>query len=152
MKTRLPFSILFASLALALPTVAAPPTITVSTPALNLNSNILIVGTATDTAEVATTDGRAALAGIKEVRYNIEGSRKWRKAQLTGKNASTTGFIIPYENKSAVGKRITIYAVDRSGNGSAVISTRFKRSSTNATTTTPTPTTTTPTTTVTTNG
>lgn len=140
MKTRLSLSLLF-SVTLLAPAVAAPPTITLTSPALDLHYNILIVGTATDTAETTATDGKNALAGIKEVRYQIEGSKKWRKAQLTGKNASTTGWMVPYENKSAVGKRITFYAVDRSGNGSAVISTRFKRGAAVATTT---PATTTP--------
>lgn len=143
MKSFLPVSCLIAPLMLALAASgqAAPPTITLTTPALNLNYNILIIGTATDTAETATADGRTARAGIKEVRYQIEGSTKWRKARLTGKNASTTGWLVPYENKSAVGKLITFYAVDRSGQGSAYISTRFKHSTTTATTTpTPTPT------------
>ncbi len=138
MKTLPALTILFSSLLLALPVMAAPPTIVLTTPALNLNTNIVIIGTAADTAETAATDGRDAKAGIKEVRYQIEGSRKWRKAQLTGKNASSTGWMVPYENKSAVGKRILFYAVDRSGQGSAVLSTRFKKSTTTATTTTPT--------------
>jgi hypothetical protein len=154
MKSLLPVPCLIAPLLLTLTAsgLAAPPTITLTTPALNLNTDIVIIGTATDTAETATADGRTARAGIKEVRYQIEGSTKWRKAQLTGKNASSTGWLIPYENKSAVGKRITFYAVDRSGQGSAYISTRFKKSTTNATTATPTPTPTpTPDTTLTTN-
>ena len=139
MKTRPPISVLLSLslLLLALPAVAAPPTITLTTPALNLSRDILIIGTATDTAEAAATDGRVALAGVKEVLYQIEGSKKWRRAQLTGKNASTTGWMVPFENKSATGKRILFYAVDRSGQGSAVLSTRFKRSTTSAATTTP---------------
>lgn len=138
MKLRLSISLLLspALLLVALPVAAAPPTITLTTPALNLNQNIVIIGTATDTAEAAATDGRTALAGVKEVRYQIEGSKKWRKAQLTGKNASTTGWMVPYENKSAAGKRILFYAVDRSGQGSAVLSTRFKRTTTTTATTT----------------
>ena len=139
MKTHFLFSTFL--LTLTLPLVAAPPTITVTTPAVNLDRNILIIGTATDTAETLATDGRDALAGVKEVRYQIEGSRKWRKAQLTGKNASTTGWLVPYENKGSAGKRLYFYAVDRSGKGSAVLTTRFKRGTTTATTTpTPTPT------------
>ena len=138
MKTRLLFCLILISS--ALPATAGAPTITLTTPALNLDRNILILGTATDTAEIAATDGRNALAGIKEVRYQIEGSRKWRRAQLTGKNATTTGWMVPYENKGSAGKRIYFYAVDRSGNGSPVLTTRFKRSTTTATTATPTPT------------
>lgn len=122
----------------ALPAAAAPPTITLTTPALNLAPEIVIIGTATDTAETAAVDGRNAKAGVKEVLYQIEGSRKWRKAQLTGKNASATGWMIPFENNSAVGRRVMVYAVDRSGQGSAIISTRFKRSTTTATTAAPT--------------
>lgn len=135
MKTPYSFSLLSFSVLgwLALPAAAAPPTITLTTPALNLSADIVIIGTATDTPETSATDGRVALAGIKEVRYQIEGSRKWRRAQLTGKNASTTGWMVPYENKSAAGKRILFYAVDRSGQGSAVLSTRFKRSTTTTT-------------------
>ena len=128
-------------LALAKPAVAAPPAITVTTPASNLVRDLVIIGTATDTAETDAIDGRVALAGIREVRYQVEGSRKWRKAQLTATNASTTGWMINFENKSAAGKRILFYAVDRSGFGSAIISTRFKRTSTTGTATT-TPTTT----------
>lgn len=141
MKTPSAITLLLAPLLLSLPAMAAPPTIVLTTPAQNLNPNIVIIGTATDTVDTAATDGKNALAGIKEVRYQIEGSRKWRKAQLTGKNAPTTGWMIPYENKSAVGKRILFYAVDRSGQGSAVISTRFKKSTTTPTTTPTTPTT-----------
>ena len=124
---------------MALPAFAAPPTIALTTPALNPGRDIVIIGTAADTAETAATDGRVALAGVKEVLYQVEGSKKWRKAQLTAKNASTTGWMVPYENKSAAGKRILFYAVDRSGQGSAVLSTRFKRSTTGTTTTTTTP-------------
>ncbi len=142
MKNLLFAPFLMAPLILVLGTTAqaAPPTITLTTPALNLNSDIVIIGTATDTPETAAADGRATRAGVKEVRYQIEGSTKWRKAQLTGKNASSTGWLIRYDNRSAAGKRITFYAVDRSNQGSAFISTRFKRVSTTGTpTATPTP-------------
>ena len=142
MKTSL-IALLLAPLLLTstTPAMAAPPALTVTTPVLNLHRDLVIVGTATDTAETDAVDGRVALAGIKEVRYQVEGSKKWRKAQLTAKNASSTGWMINFDNKSAAGKRILFYAVDRSGFGSAINSTRFKRSSTTGTaTTTPTPT------------
>ena len=138
MKIRHPvcFSFIPVLLALALPVAAGPPTITLTTPALNLHRDLVIMGTAADTPEAAATDGRTAAAGVKEVRYQVEGSQKWRKAQLTGKNATSTGWMVPFDNHSAVGKRMLFYSVDRSGQGSAVISTRFKRSSTTPTVTT----------------
>ena len=101
----------------------------------------MIVGTATDTAELGSTGEKAARAGIKEVRYQVEGSKKWKRAQLTAKNSTPSGWFIEFDNTSRVGKRITFYAVDRAGLGSPVISTRFKRVVSTATVT-PTPTTT----------
>ena len=124
-------------LAFAQPVVAAPPVITLTTPALNQGAYLVIVGTATDTAETGASGEKAAKLGIKEVRYQVEGSKKWKKAQLTAKNSSPSGWYIEYDNTSRVGKRITFYAVDRAGLGSQVISTRFKRVVSTATTPTP---------------
>ena len=143
MKSKLSVSVLLAPvlLALAASAVAAPPTITLTTPAQNQGAYLVIVGTATDTAELGSTGEKAARAGIKEVRYQVEGSKKWKRAQLTAKNSTPSGWLIEFDNTSRVGKRITFYAVDRAGLGSPVISTRFKRVVSTATVT-PTPTTT----------
>ena len=142
MKPKLPASALFAPLLLAFAAagVAAPPTITLTTPAQNQGAYLLIVGTATDTAETGSTGEKKASAGIKEVRYQVEGSKKWKRAQLTAKNSTPSGWFIEFDNTSRVGKRITFYAVDRAGLGSPVISTRFKRVVNTTTTPTPTPT------------
>ena len=143
MKSKLSASALLAPLLLAFAAsaVAAPPTITLTTPAQNQGAYLVIVGTATDTAESGSTGEKVARAGIKEVRYQVEGSKKWKRAQLTAKNSTPSGWFIEFDNTSRVGKRITFYAVDRAGLGSPVISTRFKRVVSTATAT-PTPTTT----------
>lgn len=143
MKSKLSASALLAPLLLAFAAsaVAAPPTITLTTPAQNQGAYLVIVGTATDTAESGSTGEKVARAGIKEVRYQVEGSKKWKRAQLTAKNSTPSGWFIEFDNTSRVGKRITFYAVDRVGLGSPVISTRFKRVVSTATAT-PTPTTT----------
>lgn len=127
MKTKI--SAIFLSM-IAQSVVAAPPVITVTTPASNQGSYLIIVGTATDTAETGSTGEKAARAGVKEVRYQVEGSKKWKRAQLTAKNSTPSGWLFEYDNTSTVGKRITFYAVDRAGLGSQVISTRFKRTTT----------------------
>jgi len=145
MKSKLSMSVLLAPLLLALgaSAVAAPPTITLTTPALNQGAYLVIVGTAADTAETGSGGEKANRAGIKEVRYQVEGSKKWKRAQLTAKNSTPSGWLIEFDNTSRVGKRITFYAVDRAGLGSPVISTRFKRVVNTATVTPiPTPTTT----------
>lgn len=143
MKTNTSASALFASLLLACAplAIAAPPTITLTTPAQNQGAYLVIAGTATDTAESGTSGEKVSMLGIKEVRYQVEGSKKWKRAQLTAKNSSPSGWFIEFDNTSRVGKRITFYAVDRAGLGSPVISTRFKRVVSTATVT-PTPTTT----------
>lgn len=103
-------------------TDATIPVVTISTPSLNVYTDLIIIGTATDTAATGRT------AGVREVFYQVEGSQKWRKARLTSKNRTPTTWIVDFRNKSSVGKRIIFYAVDNEGRKSDVVGRHFKRS------------------------
>ncbi len=107
------------------------PVITVTTPAINTEANLVITGTATDTGTSTGTGTTATTttAGVKEVLYQIEGSSKWKKATLAGKGTASATWFVNFKNKSAVGKRIYFRAVDVEGKESDVLGRRFKRGS-----------------------
>ena len=112
-------------------TTTGAPVITITTPAINTSSKLILIGTATDTG-VSTGTGTTATttaAGVKDVFYQVEGSSKWRRAQLTAKGTASTTWIVNAKISSAVGKRIIFRAVDVSGNESDLVGRRFKRGS-----------------------
>ncbi len=108
-------------------TTPTGPQITITTPAINIERNLIIIGTATD--NTAGTGTGTTVAGIREVYYQMEGSSKWKRARLTAKGDATTSWILDFKNKSAVGKRIYFRAVNRSGAESDIAGRRFKRGS-----------------------
>lgn len=110
--------------AMALPATAAEPQITISTTAVVRTRPAIISGTATDTAE--TTEPVAA-AGVKEVLYQFEGEKRWRKAQITATNAAETTWLIQVELDTARGRRIYFRAVDVGGKESDIRGLRFRR-------------------------
>ena len=103
------------------------PIITITTPAINTTSHLLITGTAVDTG--VTSGSTTSAAGIKEVYYQVEGSSKWRRARLTAKGQASVTWIVDTQVKTAVGKRYYFRAVDVSGNESDIVGRRFKRGS-----------------------
>lgn len=107
------------------------PVVTITTPAINTHSDLIITGTATDTGTSTGTGGGATTtaAGVKAVYYQIDGSSKWRKATLTAKGTASTTWLVQFRNKSSVGKRIFFRAVDVEGNESDIVGRRFKRGS-----------------------
>lgn len=121
--------------ALLLAAVAAPllaqdtsnPTIVVDTPSINSSTNVILTGTATDTG--SGTGTTASKAGVQAVYYQVEGSSKWKKAQLTAKGSTDTIWVVNVKIKGAAGKRYYFRAVDTSGNESDVVGRRFRRGS-----------------------
>ena len=121
------------------------PTLSDLTPEAGLTNETRIVfsGTATDTAgSTSNSDGTArteTISGISRVEYRIEGSRRWRRATLTARNAETTTFFFTVSVKKGKTRRIYVRARDRKNNESDTIGRRFKHSKTlirNTTTTT----------------
>lgn len=103
------------------------PTITIDTPSINTGTNVILTGTAKDTGSGTGTG--AATGGVQAVFYQLEGSSKWRKAQLTAKGSSDTIWVVNARIKGAAGKRYYFRAVDTSGNESDVVGRRFRRGS-----------------------
>lgn len=104
-----------------------PPTITISTPAINSTYDVVLSGTATDTGSGTGTG--ASTAGIQAVYYQKEGSSKWNTALLTAKGSTTTTWVVTVRIKGATGTRYYFRAVDTSGNESDVVGRRFKHGS-----------------------
>jgi len=113
------------------PATSGAPVITITTPSVNTASKLILIGTATDTGTSTGTGTTAttSAAGVQDVLYQVEGSSKWRRAQLTAKGTASTSWIVNIKNTSAVGKRIIFRAVDVSGNESDIVGRRFKRGS-----------------------
>lgn len=103
------------------------PVITITTPAINTTSKLLITGTAVDTG--VTNGTTTSAAGINAVYYQVEGSSKWRRARLTAKGQASVTWIVDTTVKTAVGKRYYFRAVDVSGLESDIVGRRFKRGS-----------------------
>lgn len=113
---------------------AAPPVITITTPAQFSGSKAIISGTATDTEESTggggTGGGTATVlgpGGVREVLYQYEGESKWRKTTVTAKGELTTTWIAEVSLKVGSTKRIYFMAVDKGGNDGAVVGRKFKR-------------------------
>ena len=104
--------------------VAVDPQITITTPAIVRTRPAIISGTATDTSE--TTEPTAA-AGVKEVLYQYEGDKRWRKALITSTDSAETTWMIQIELETARGKRIYFRAVDVAGKESDIRGLRFRR-------------------------
>lgn len=118
------FVLLSCALVLGIHTAsAAAPEIDITTPSIVRTRPAIISGTATDTAE---TDP-VAVAGVKEVLYQFEGDKRWRKALITSTDAASTTWMIEIELETARGKRIYFRAVDIAGNESDVRGLRFRR-------------------------
>lgn len=125
---------LFLLIAAGLPALAglcaaAPPEITLTTPAEIRGSAAIISGTAVDTEE--STGGNNGIVigqgGVREVYYQYEGESKWRKALLTARGELETTWIAEVNLKYNKPRRIYFYAVDRAGNDGPVLGRRFTR-------------------------
>lgn len=113
---------LFGILALA-PALHAQDTADVDAPVITLATPE--IGT-TLTSRKATVSGTVTDAvGVKEVRYRVEGSRKWRKAVLTEAGGTETTFVILAKFKKRSHGRIYVRAVDDAGNESDTIGRRY---------------------------
>lgn len=113
---------------------AAPPVITITTPAQFSGSKAIISGTATDTEESTggggTGGGTTTVlgpGGVREVLYQYEGESKWRKTTVTAKGELTTTWIAEVSLKVGSTKRIYFMAVDKGGNDGEVVGRKFKR-------------------------
>ena len=105
------------------------PLITITTPAINTTSKLLITGTAVDTGVSSGSGSTTSAAGINAVYYQVEGSSKWRRARLTATGQASVTWIVDTTVKTAVGKRYYFRAVDVSGFESDIVGRRFKRGS-----------------------
>ncbi|MGK0184559.1 MAG: hypothetical protein ACI9R3_000332 [Verrucomicrobiales bacterium] len=92
------------------------PVVTLATPEIGTtltSRKATVAGTVTD------------VVGVKEVRYRVEGSRKWRKAVLTVAGGTDTTFVILAKFKKRSHGRIYVRAVDDAGNESDTIGRRY---------------------------
>ena len=81
--------------------LTTPPTGTTLT-----SRKVVISGTVTDNV------------GVTEVRYRVEGSRKWRKAVLTNEGETSTTFVFRAKLQKKGHSRVYVRATDAAGNES----------------------------------
>lgn len=120
-------SLLLLSSPLAAPLSAAEPELIINTPAIIRGQRPAVIsGTATDTAE---TTAPTAPAGVREVLYQFEGEKRWRKALLTATDAASVTWAVTLDIEGARGRRIFFRAVDVAGKESDIRGLRFRRGS-----------------------
>lgn len=120
-------SLLLLSSPLAAPLSAAEPELIINTPAIIRGQRPAVIsGTATDTAE---TTAPTAPAGVREVLYQFEGEKRWRKALLTATDAASVTWAVTLNIEGARGRRIFFRAVDVAGKESDIRGLRFRRGS-----------------------